>query len=264
LHARLKEILAEKQREIVGLKKGTMSAGWDHEAFVRRDFKEAVSVPGRIGLIAEIKFASPSVGTIRKRVSPLSIGRIYEGSGAAAISLITEKAFFKGDICHLPSLKQGLHLPVLRKDFLLDPIQAKESFLHGADAVLLIARVLSHLQLSELLAACREYGLAPLTEIHDREDLEKAVACGVQIIGINNRDLNTFAVDLKTTLDLAPLVPQSCVIISESGIRTREDIRRLKGSSINAVLVGTSLMKSHDMAAKTRELVHAGKMDGAG
>ncbi|MBW1782364.1 MAG: indole-3-glycerol phosphate synthase TrpC [Deltaproteobacteria bacterium] len=264
MHSRLKEILAEKQREIVRLKKGAMSAGWDHEAFVMRDFKEAISVPDKVGLIAEIKFASPSVGIIRERINPVSIGRIYEGSGAAAISLVTERSFFKGDICYLPSLKQELHLPLLRKDFLLDPIQVKESFLHGADAVLLIARILSAGQLSELLSACQEFGLAPLTEIHDREDLEKALACGAQIIGINNRDLNTFEVDLKTTLDLAPLIPESCVTISESGIHSREDIGSLKRRSINAVLVGTSLMKSHNIGAKTSELADKGKMHGAG
>jgi len=264
LHSRLTEILAEKEKEVVELKKRAISTVRGDDAFERRDFREAVSVPGRIGLIAEIKFASPSAGMIHERVSPLSIGRIYEGSGAAAISLVTERTFFKGDIGYLPALKQQLCLPLLRKDFIIDPIQVKESFYHGADAVLLIARMLSHRRLGELLAACQAFGLAPLTEIHDRKDLEKAVSCGAQLIGINNRNLKTFEVDLKTTLDLAPLIPESCVVISESGIHTREDIWRLNGGSINAVLVGTSLMKSHDKATKTRELVHAGKMNGAG
>ncbi len=258
MHHRLKEILADKQREIIRLKKEGMSVDRDHAPWLRRDFKGAVSVPGRIGLIAEIKFASPSAGMIRKDVSPVSIGQIYEESGAVAISYVTDKRFFGGDIRHLPHLKAALSVPLLRKDFLIDPIQVRESFLNGADAVLLIARLLSRPQLRDLLAACKAFGLAPLTEIHDREDLEKALACGAQIIGINNRDLDTFEVDIKTTFELVPLVPRTCVMISESGIGSQQDIRCLKKWSLNAALVGTSLMKSHDIGAKTRELVDAG------
>lgn len=264
MHFRLMEIVAEKQREIARLKKAGMSVDWDNEPSPRRDFVGAISVPGRIGLIAEIKFASPSAGMIREKADPVLIGRIYEENGAVAISLLTDKPFFGGDISQLPRLKEALFLPLLRKDFLIDPIQVKESFLHGADAVLLIARLLSHRQLSDLLAACNEFGLAPLTEIHDRDDLEKAVACGARIIGINNRDLDTFKVDIKTTLDLAPMIPESCVVIGESGITTQQDIRLLKKTAVNAVLVGTSLMKSNNIAAKIRELVEAGKDYGKG
>jgi indole-3-glycerol phosphate synthase len=264
VRSRLKEIVAEKQREIIRLKRGDVPLDRDKDSSPRRDFKGAVSVPGRVGLVAEIKFASPSAGIIREKMDPVSIGRIYEKNGARAISLVTDRLFFKGDLNQLPRLKKALSLPVLRKDFFIDPIQVRESFLHGADAVLLIARLLTSQQLKEMLAACRECGVAPLTEIHDIHDLEKAVECGARIIGINNRDLDTFKVDTKTTLDLAPLVPESCVLISESGITTGKDIRRLKGRGIDAVLVGTALMKSNNIAAKTRELVEAGREHGKG
>jgi len=152
----------------------------------------------------------------------------------------------------------AISLPILRKDFIIDAIQVRESFLFGADAILLIARILSHGQLKDLLAAANAFGLASLTEIHDRDDLEKAVECGAKIIGINNRNLDTFEVDIRTTIDLAPLVPEGCTVVSESGIMNGEDIRSLWDHPVQAVLVGSSLMKSDDLGAKARELVGAG------
>ena len=219
-------------------------------------------MPGRIGLIAEIKFASPSAGVIREKMDPCAIGRIYEDAGAAAVSLLTDNRFFGGDLDELPRLKKAVSLPILRKDFIIDEIQVRESLLYGADAILLIARILSREQLKELLVLCKELGLAPLTEVHDPHDLEKAIDCGAEIIGINNRNLDTFEVDLQTTLDLAPRVPEKCIIVSESGIFDKEDIRWLRRSGIQAVLVGTSIMKSKDMARKIKELVDAGSQIG--
>ncbi len=259
LHSRLVEILAEKQREVAKLKKSGIPLNGDNDLSHSNNFAGAISVPNRIGLIAEIKFASPSAGTIRKKADPISIGRVYEGAGAAAVSLLTDKRFFGGELDQLPRLKRAISLPILRKDFIIDAIQVRESFLFGADAILLITRILSQGQLKDLLAAALEFGLASLTEVHDRDDLEKAVECGAQIIGINNRDLDTFKVDIKTTLDLAPLVPKSCVLISESGIASKGDIQHLNGTGVNAVLVGTSLMKSNNLLAKTRELANAGR-----
>jgi indole-3-glycerol phosphate synthase len=260
MHPRLREILAHKKKEIEDLKrigypflrKGGMSA--------IRDFKGAISVPGEIGLIAEIKFASPSEGGICEKMDPCAIGRIYEDSGAAAISLLTDRRFFGGDLDDLPRLKQAVSLPILRKDFILDEIQIKESLFFGADAVLLIARILEREQLKEFLAVCEEVGLASLTEIHDLQDLGKALECGAEIIGINNRNLETFEVDLRTTIALAPQVPEQCTLVSESGIFDQEDIRRLRGSGIRTVLVGTSIMKSSDMRSKIQDLVHAGQI----
>jgi len=258
MHAQLLKILAEKEREVDRLKKEGISTGSVTKSLSRCDFKGAISIPGRISLIAEIKFASPSAGIISKSRDPIQIGRMYETAGAAAISLITDKRFFSGDIHLLSPLKRATSLPILRKDFIIDAIQIRESFLHGADAVLLIARILTRKRLSELLALSRELEMACLTEVHDKYDLEKAVACGAEIIGINNRDLDTFKVDISTTFDLAPLVPAGCVLIGESGISNARDVRLLKDRGLNAILVGTSLMKNRDLIKKTSELVQAG------
>jgi len=261
MHRLLSEIISEKKKEVELLRDRWRSINREGKPpFPVRDFKGAISRPGRINLIAEIKFASPSAGVIRKRKDPLRIGRIYEQAGAVAISLLTDKRFFGGDTSHMPRLKSAVSLPIVRKDFIIDEIQVKEAFLYGADAVLLIARILSRKQLRELLVMCRELGLAPLTEVHDLHDLEKAIACGAEIIGINNRNLDTFEVDLSTTTELAPRVPENCIIVSESGIGNRRDIQLLKSSRVQAVLVGSSIMKSHDVAKKTAELVDAGNV----
>jgi indole-3-glycerol phosphate synthase len=209
-------------------------------------------------LIAEIKFASPSAGRIRPKTDPISIGRIYEDAGAAAISLLTDKRFFQGDLNHLPRLKKAINLPILRKDFIIDEVQVREASIYGADAILLIARILSQSQMAELITACRELGMVPLTEVHDRDDLEKAIDCGAEIIGINNRDLDSFIVDMNTTFKLAPLVPEGRVVISESGLAEKADIRSLKDTRVQAALVGSALMRSDDLAQKAAELVDAG------
>ena len=259
MHSRLIEILDEKQKEVARLKKGGLPAERYVSALEVRDFKGAISRRNRIGLIAEIKFASPSAGVIRERTDPLAIGRIYDEAGASAISLLTDEKFFGGNLNNLLPLKKTVSLPILRKDFIIDEIQVIESSLFGADAILLIARILSKEKLEDLLTAARESRLAVLTEIHDRADLDKAVECGADNIGINNRDLDTFEVDLQTTLELAPLVPGSCIVVSESGVSDGKDIRLLNRSGIHAVLVGSSLMGSDDIAERARELVEAGR-----
>ncbi len=199
---------------------------------------------------------------IHENVDPCTIGRVYEEAGVAAISLLTDNRFFGGSLEELPRLKKAVSLPILRKDFIIDPIQVRESLLYGADAILLIARILSKEQLNELLTLSVESGLAPLTEVHDPHDLEKALDSGAEIIGINNRNLDTFEVDLQTTLDLAPRVPKQCIIVSESGISHPEDIRCLRRIGVGAFLVGTSLMKSKDMAGKIKDLLDAGNQGG--
>jgi indole-3-glycerol phosphate synthase len=264
MQGRLKEILAHKMKEIEDLKRRGLPILRNVDMPTIRDFNGAISVPGRIGLIAEIKFASPSEGGIRGKMDPCAIGRIYEDSGAAAISLLTDRRFFGGDLDELPRLKRTVSLPILRKDFILDEIQINESLLFGADAVLLITRILSKEHLKELLTVCQEVGLTPLTEIHDLQDLEKALDCGAEIIGINNRNLETFEVDFRTTIELAPRVPEKCTLVSESGISDKEDIRRLTGRGIRAVLVGTSIMKSNDIRSKVQDLVHAGQIGETG
>ena len=257
MHSLLKEIVDHKRHEVARLKRDGLPP--ESERVRRSDFRKAISVPERISVIAEIKFASPSAGAIREQSDPRAIGRLYEEIGAAAVSLITDERFFRGNPNHLPLLKHSISLPVLRKDFIIDEAQVLESARLGADAVLLIARLLSEGQLRDLLSRCRELQLEPLTEVHDRVDLEKAVACGAGIIGINNRDLDTFKVDLATTVELAPLVAATHVVVSESGVKSGEDIHYLRGFGVHAVLVGTSLMGSEDVAGKLRELVDAGR-----
>lgn len=257
MHPRLKEILAHKRSEVEILRKRGLPDTGEKSFFPVRDFKKAISRPDRMGLIAEIKFASPSAGVIRKRTDSSAIGRMYEENGVSAISLLTDSRFFGGDLNDLPRLKENVSVPLLRKDFILDEIQVKESFFSGADAILLIARILSNEELKKLIAASKALGLTPLTEIHDRNDLEKAVDGGAEVIGINNRDLDTFEVSLQRTFDLAPLIPKGCIKVSESGIPGKEEIELLRSVSIQAVLVGTAIMKSEDMTAKLRELAEA-------
>ena len=253
MHHRLTEILAEKQTEVARLKR-SLPFNRDEERQPMRDFKGAISIAQKISLIAEIKFASPSAGLIRKKADPIPIGRIYQDAGAAAISLLTDQRFFHGDLMQLSRLKKATSLPILRKDFIIDEVQVREAFFHGADAILLIARILSQRQLAKLIAVCHELGMAPLTEIHDRDDLEKAIACGAEIIGVNNRDLDSFKVNINTIFELAPLVPGNCIVVSESGIENGRAILSLKETGIHAVLVGSALMRSNDLAAKTSEL----------
>jgi indole-3-glycerol phosphate synthase len=257
IHQRLAEILTEKKNEVARLKK-SMPAEIDGHIPPIRDFKAAVSAPQQINLIAEIKFASPSAGLIRPKTDPVLIGRMYEAAGAAAISLLTDKRFFQGDLDHLPRLKRAIALPILRKDFIIDEVQVRQASIYGADAILLIARILSQAQLAELISACRELSMDPLTEVHDREDLEKAIDAGAEIIGINNRDLDSFAVDINTTFELAPLVPADRVVVSESGLAEETDIRSLKDTRVQAVLVGSALMKSDNLTGKTTAMVKAG------
>jgi indole-3-glycerol phosphate synthase len=256
----LEQIVEHKRREVARLKREGLPP--EGEKVSRYDFCKAISIPGRVSVIAEIKFASPSAGTIREQSDPRAIARLYEEIGAAAVSLITDARFFRGNPNHLPLLKHSISLPVLRKDFIIDEVQVLESARLGADAVLLIARLLSEGQLRDLLSLCRGLQLEPLTEVHDRVDLEKAVACGAGIIGINNRDLDTFKVDLATTVELAPLVAATHVVVSESGVKSGEDIHYLRGFGVDAVLVGTSLMGSEDVAGTLRDLVETGRKRG--
>jgi len=258
MHSRLIEILTHKQKEIATLKNTGPWADTRHAPPPLRDFKGALQGHDGISVVAEIKFASPSAGPIREKTDFMSIGRIYEKTGAMAISFVTDKCFFGGDLEQLPALKSAVSLPILRKDFILEPCQVTESFFHGADAVLLIARILSNEQLQELLDITNALGMTALTEVHDAADIEKAMEAGADIIGINNRDLDSFQVDLATTLALAPLVPEDSVVVSESGISSAKDVRLLQNIGVDAVLVGTALMGSANIEAKTKELVEAG------
>jgi indole-3-glycerol phosphate synthase len=219
-----------------------------------RDFRGALA--GReCAVIAEVKFRSPSKGMLRTDVDPEFIAESYERNGAAAISVLTDRTFFGGEKLYLNILRRVVGLPLLRKDFILDPWQIYESRMLGADAILLIVAMLEESQLREYLALAGELGLAVLVEVHEREELECALAAGAQIIGINNRNLKTFITDLKTSLELSHSIPQDRIVVAESGIRTREDIRRLMATGISAFLIGETLMTAPDIGQKLRELL---------
>lgn len=206
-------------------------------------------------IIAEIKKASPSKGLICPSFDPLRIGQIYEENGASALSVLTESRFFQGDLAFLQRLKNGLSLPLLRKDFIFDEYQVYESLLAGADAFLLIARILEVNELSNLISLANELNLTTLVEIHSKEDLERALSSGAKLLGINNRDLNTFKVDLNITFSLLPSIPDGLLVISESGISSRDEILELQRRGVNGFLIGEAILKEEDKGGKLKELI---------
>jgi len=220
------------------------------------DFTSALR-GARIRLIAEVKKASPSQGVIRPDFSPVEIAQIYAANGASAISVLTEPKYFQGSLNHLRDIRNALEdkrLPLLRKDFLFDPYQVYESRAYGADSLLLIVAILTPQQLEELLGLSHALNMNCLVEVHNEAELEIALRSGAKIIGINNRDLKTFTVDLATTERLRPLIPPDRVVVSESGIKDRNDIEKLRQWGVDAVLVGESLMSAPDIASKMKEL----------
>jgi indole-3-glycerol phosphate synthase len=220
-----------------------------------RGFKKALSRPGKVNLIAEIKKASPSKGIIREDFDPSAIAEIYEQNGASAISVLTDK-FFQGDLSFLKAVRSVTSkTPILRKDFIIDEYQVYQSRLFGADAILLIASVLDLQSLDLLLSIANSIDLDCLVEVHNEEELSKVLASNAEIIGINNRDLRTFNVDLQTTFSLSRLIPDDKIIVSESGISSAEDVKFLSKCGINAMLVGESLMASKDIAQKIKQLM---------
>ncbi len=216
-----------------------------------------------LGLIAEVKRASPSRGVLRADLDPKALARTYAGSGAAAISVLTEEQHFRGSLDDLKAVRAALdgcgdaRPPLLRKDFLFDAYHLFEARVYGADAVLLIAAILNPGLLAELLALARTLGLECLVEVHDEREVEQALAADAQVIGINNRDLRTFEVDLALSECLRPLIPQDRVVVAESGIHTRADVERLRALGVNAVLIGEALVTADDPAAKIGELLRA-------
>ena len=221
-----------------------------------RDMVHAISRHGPMALIAEIKRASPSVGVIREEVDFCQLAREYEAGGACAVSVLTESHFFKGDLSYLRRVKEVCSLPVLQKDFVLDPFQIYEGRASGADAILLIASLLDREELRDFSNLVQELGMTPLVEIHHHLDLEKTSLLNLPLIGINNRDLKTFGVDLNTTLRLRREIPSGTKVISESGIRTPEDVRHLKEVGVDGILVGEILMRAPDPASKIKELLN--------
>jgi len=208
-----------------------------------------------IRLIAEVKQASPSRGMLTSNFNPIRLAQTYAEGGAAAISVLTDASYFMGSIERLAAIKEAVGLPLLRKDFIFDPYQVYESRAYGADALLLIATILSQGQLEELMSLSHSLRLRCLVEVHDEGEVERAVLSDAEIIGINNRDLNTFSVDINTTRRLRPLVPEGKIVVSESGIRSRKDVEKLRKWGVDAVLVGEALVTASDVRAKMKELL---------
>lgn len=222
-----------------------------------RDFMSAIDrLP--CSIIAEVKKRSPSKGRIRGDFDPLRIAALYQENGAAAISILTDEEFFGGNRTYLSGIRKVVDIPLLRKDFIIDPYQIYETRALGGDALLLIASLLEG-QLKEYICLAQKVGLATLVEVHTQEELEEALAADAEIIGINNRDLKTFSTDLRTTLELAPSIPEDRIVVSESGINTREDIETIMQAGVHSFLVGEALMRAEDIGAKLRELLGTGE-----
>lgn len=256
----LEKIVGVKRAEVARLDRratGCENVIWSAKAFgPRRDFADALLYPrrGRIGLIAEVKKASPSAGVIRADFDPVKIARQYEAAGASCLSVLTDEQFFQGSIKFLQQIRDAVRLPILRKDFIIHERQILESIEAGADAILLIVAILTDEELARFHAIARAAGLAVLVEAHDEAELRRALAAGAEIVGINNRNLKDFSVDLATTEKLASIA-QGKLLVAESGIHTRADVERLERCGANALLVGESLMRAESMEAKVKELL---------
>src|SRR2546430_11856499 len=242
---RLEEILEVKRQEIEQLR--SRAAELDREARARTDFRDFRSAlhrdDERLAVIAEIKKASPSAGVIAKSFKPIEIAKNYERSGANAISVLTDSKFFQGSLEHLRNVRNAVSLPLLRKDFIWDRVQIAESAANGADAILLIVAALTQDQLVRLLKSAKEFRLDALVEVHSIDELQRALEAGTEIVGINNCDLATFDVDLAVTEKLCLEVPDEIILVSESGIKTPQDVARVRACGVDAILVGEGLMR---------------------
>lgn len=258
----LDKIVAVKREEVARLEAHPRASGrenllWAAKAFgPRRDFADALRYPrrGNLGLIAEVKKASPSAGVIRLDFDPVQIAKAYEAAGASCLSVLTDEQFFQGSLKFLQEIRDAVQLPLLRKDFIINERQILESIEAGADAILLIVAILNDEQLSRFHSLARSAGLAALVEVHDEIEMQRALAADADMIGVNNRDLKTFTVDLATTERLAAMA-KGRILVAESGINTRGDVERLERCGAQAILVGESLMRATNLEAKAAELL---------
>ncbi|MBF0532432.1 MAG: indole-3-glycerol phosphate synthase TrpC [Candidatus Omnitrophica bacterium] len=256
----LDEIVAQKRARIASRKTyyASLCRKFDQlprASLVRyRVFQKALTAPGKTNIIAEVKKASPSKGLIRPDFDPVQIARVYETHGAAAISVLTEEKYFLGSAAHLKKIADNVHIPVLAKDFFIDETQIREAAFNGASAVLLIAAILTDNQMRLFLDLAAQLDLDTLVEVHDRLELQRAMDCGADIIGINNRDLRTFAVDLKIAADLIPRAAAGITIVVESGLSTTQEIKQFQSLGASAFLIGESLLREPDMGRKLNEL----------
>jgi len=253
----LDKIIAQKRQEIEQRKKtATLTYLQERIARQKPSLDIALNLKGdHIRLIAEVKQASPSRGMLIPNFNPIELAQTYAEGGAAAISVLTEENYFMGSIEHLAAIREVFELPLLRKDFIFDPYQVYESRAYGADALLLIAAVLNQEQLKELVSLSHSLKLRCLVEVHNKGEVERAVLSEAEIIGINNRDLDTFSIDINMTRRLRPLIPQERIVVSESGIKNKRDIEKLGKWGVDAVLVGEALVTAGDVRAKMKSLL---------
>jgi indole-3-glycerol phosphate synthase len=260
----LDTIVAQKHLEIAGLPDKAISTEMLREVTnrlgPRRDFLGALRKPrrGQTALIAEVKKASPSAGVICADFDPVRIAREYENSGASCLSVLTDEKFFQGSLSYLKQIRAAVGLPLLRKDFIIDERQIVEALEYGADAILLIVSILTDKELGSLALFAKIAGLEVLVEVHDENELDRAIKAEARLIGINNRDLKTFKVDLATTEHLAARLRQSghdALLVAESGIHTREDVERVRNAGARAILVGESLIRHGNIPQKIGEIL---------
>jgi indole-3-glycerol phosphate synthase len=256
--------LAERKSRVpvAGLEKAGAS-GAAGASSARASFSDTLRAPG-VSIIAEVKRSSPSKGPIRPALDVRSLVAAYEAGGAAAVSVLTEEDHFGGNLADLRSAAAGTALPLLRKDFVIDPYQIHEARAFGASAVLLIASLLDDRALRALSRLARDVGLDALVEVHEESEVARALDVEGAVIGINNRDLRTFAISLDTSLRLAALIPEGRLLVSESGIRGGADVDRLASAGVDAVLVGESLLRQEDVAAAVAALAEAGRSRSGG
>jgi len=249
----LQTIIEQKKQEIAQLK-GAGVTGPGQPVDPPRGFINALTQSSEIALIAEVKKASPSKGVICSDFDPRAIATSYEAGGAEAISVLTDEKFFQGSLEYLDLVRRTVSLPVLRKDFIIHELQITEASNYGADAILLIAAILDQVQIRDYLQMSRALHMDALVEVHNEKELEKALAAGSELIGINNRDLRDFTVDLNTTIRLRKEIPDTIPVVSESGIRDHADLQLLRDNGVAAALIGETLMRSADRAAALRQL----------
>jgi indole-3-glycerol phosphate synthase len=258
----LDEIVAYKKEELAESKRDASLADQKKraaDAGPLRGFEAALTTTGGIKLIAEVKKASPSKGVIREDFDPVRIAATYQEAGATCLSVLTEKKYFQGSLEYLGAIRRAVGLPLLRKDFIVDEYQVFEARAAGADAILLIAACLDRRQLEDYLGIAGNLGLDVLVESHTMKELDNTLHAGARIVGINNRDLTRFTVSLQTTFDLLRDIPDDRIVVSESGIQSRDDVVRLEKAGVDAVLVGESLMREKDMGKKVKELLGIGR-----
>ncbi len=269
----LDTIIEQKRIEVKELKKQRSS--FEHSGRKKRSFLQSIQIKNGLGIIAEVKKASPSKGVISKDFDPLKIAHGYESGGARAISVLTDEKFFQGKLAYLDSVRNAVSLPVLRKDFIIDTVQVEQTAEVGADAMLLIAAVLDDYQLKDLFQSAVELSIEPLIEIHNTQELvlvqfslpyqvfeihntqelDRVMKIEPKLIGINNRNLNTFVTDISVTTSLVKIIPPEVCVVSESGIETGEQAQTLKSSGVKALLVGESLVKKGDPSILIKELM---------